>query len=116
MSTSTALNTQTFGRLTVDHLGVMKPTPSGKNRNPYLDCYCSCAPGADEVDENGNGFDVPVVRVRADRLTSGHTLSCGCLLREMRAAQKTHSPRYTDLVKWAVGVRAEILGRYKGKM
>lgn len=62
------LTNQTFGRLTVLHRDLTKPSGAGKSA--YWVCQCEC--GAE-------------CSIRTDKLTNGVTKSCGCLAKEVRS-------------------------------
>lgn len=62
------LTNQIFGKLTA-----LRPAPKRNDKYSRWICQCQC----------GN-----VVEVRTDYLTSGHTTSCGCALRERMAKRK----------------------------
>lgn len=81
------LTGKTFGKLTVikrcdDHI------TSGGNRYSMYLCKCEC----------GNE-----VRVRANKLTSNHTISCGCFRKEnIQAISTTHGDSHSRLYRiWA---------------
>lgn len=63
---------QQFGRLTVKGFNSWHIQPSGQKKTKW-DCVCEC--GEDTVVHGGN-------------LSTGHTLSCGCVKREAIAAHK----------------------------
>ena len=66
------LTDQRFGRLLVLHQGEPSLTPQGRKRRTWT-CLCDCGTIKD---------------IRVDALTSGRTLSCGCILKEWRKSQK----------------------------
>lgn len=66
---------QQFGRLTAMRPGPIKRFPSGSTQSTW-ECRCSCGSS---------------VTVMANKLSSGHTRSCGCLQAEVRL---THSVKH----------------------
>ena len=64
------LTGKTFGRLTVIRRAENNILPSGQRQTMWL-CKCSC----------GNNKDIIV---RGADLKNGHTLSCGCLKKEVK--------------------------------
>jgi len=79
---------QKFGRLTA-----IKPSRKSNSRATIWLCKCDCGQESE---------------VRIDRLTSGETLSCGCLMRES-SSKKHHALHYVD------GTNIEILKSKKVK-
>jgi len=77
MSYAMNLTGRTFGRLLVIGRHQLPPTAAPRpSRHVLWECLCS----HDEFHT--------ICVARADHLISGHTQSCGCLLREWRAAAK----------------------------
>ncbi len=75
---------QQFGRLTVVAHGDTLRSPSGKPRRTW-NCTCSCG---------------GVAAVVTEKLTSGHTQSCGCLQRERTGnANRKHGKTRTQVYR-----------------
>lgn len=103
----TSLTGQVFGRWTVVSAAPTRTTPSGSLK-AYWVCVCSC--GAQE-------------EVRAEHLLKERTQSCGCLKRELAAAQKLRHGGsdsllydvWTQMVQRCENARNKQFARYGGR-
>lgn len=116
MSFSRNLTALEFGLLTARNLKPVNHTaPLKKDRHAVWECECSCQHTATEPPAAGGVYDdlgVRVVDVPSERLVRGQTLSCGCLAKEIHAAQKDNPTRAAELIEWAVKWRAHIKQRH----